>query len=207
MAVIKKGVLSKLIRRVVRAPVQLRRWAYNFDGIDDRGQLTTKAIDTTIDIDTEWQSGPTIDRSTSRTIISQTLTTTAANQEFFMFVATNGNLIVRVKGVERITSPAIVYQPNTKYRWRLQGTTVTLWVNGVPQPAMTLTRGSASEPTAVTVVGATANNFFYRGVLHSVKINGVLWPMADRAQVSQMSVPEGNTMTLHNTTSDRWEEI
>lgn len=168
-----------------------RRWALNFDGVGIRGQLANRAINPDGDIDIEWVSGPNVNFSTSRTIMSQTLTTTTANQEFFMFIATNGNLAVRVGGVERGTAPAIVYQPNTKYRWRLQGTTINLWINDVLQPAMSFTRGTAREPSAVTTIGAAVNSFFYLGVLRDIKINGTLWPIADANQTIQLPEPSG----------------
>jgi hypothetical protein len=172
------------------------RSVYNFDGIDDRGQLAFRAINPDGDIDIEWRSGPEVNFSTSRTIISQTLTTVAANQEFFMFVATNGNLAVRVCGIERGTNPAIVYQPNTKYRWRLQGSIVNFWINDVLQPAMSFNRGTAREVTATTQVGSTANTFFYRGQLFDLRINGVLYPIADRNQLIQLPSPSGLGLEL-----------
>lgn len=183
-----QNILQPLLVSITGA---VKRWVYNFDGVDDRGQLAFRAINPDGDIDVEWRSGPNISLASSRTIVSQTLTTSSANQEFFMFVATNGNLVVRVGGVERVTSPAIVYQPNAKYRWRLQGTTVELWVNDVLQPAMTFTRGTAREPTATTQIGSTANTFFYLGQLYDVRINGVLWPIADRNQTIQLPSPSG----------------
>lgn len=167
------------------------RWALNFDGVGARGVLAKRAIDPDVDIDIEWVSGPSINLSTSRTIISQTLTATAGSQEFFAFISTNGNLVVRVGGVERPTFPQIAYQPNTKYRWRLQGTTVNLWVNDVLQSVMSMTRGVAREPSAVTTIGATVNSFFYLGVLRDIKINGTLWPIADVNQTIQLPEPSG----------------
>lgn len=183
------------------------RWVYSMDGIDDRWTLANRAINPDGDIDIEWVSGPSVSLSTSRTIISQTTTTISASQEFFAFIATDGNLTVRVGGVERSTFPKIVYQPNTRYRWRLQGATVNLWVNDVLQPVMTMTRGAAREPSAVTTIGAAVNSFFYLGVLYNIKINGTLWPMADRNQSIQPSIPAGNNMTGANLNPDRWVEI
>lgn len=165
------------------------RSVYNFDGVDDRGQLQFRAINPDGDIDIEWRSGPTISFATSRTIVSQTQTTVGTNQEFFMFIATNGNLAVRVGGLERGTNPAIVYQPNTKYRWRLQGTVVNFWINDVLQPAMSLTRGTAREPNASTQIGSAAGTFLYLGELYDVRINGVLYPMIDQNQIVQLPYP------------------
>ena len=187
-----RGLTSGLISGLISPLINIvKRWVYNFDGVDDRATLQFRAINPDGDIDIEWRSGPTVSLATSRTIVSQTLTTVAANQEFFMFVATNGNLAVRVGGVERGTNPAIVYQPNTKYRWRLRGTDVNFWINDVLQPVMSLTRGTAREPTAVTQIGATANTFFYLGELYDVRINGVLYPIADRNQGIQLPSPSG----------------
>jgi hypothetical protein len=175
--------------------------------VDDRGVLATRAINIEGDIDIEWSTGSVVSFTASRTVVSQTLATTAANQEFFMFIATNGNLFVRVGGVERSTSPSIVYAPNTKYRWRLQGTTVNLWINDVLQPVMSLTRGTTRESSAQTVIGSAANTFFYSGILYDIRINGVLWEMGNRNEAIQPSTPAGNSMTLVNTTSDRWEQV
>lgn len=166
------------------------RVAYNFDGVDDYAVLPYRAINVDLDIEIEWRSGTSYTGGTSRTIVSQTLSTVSTSQEFFMFVTSVGGISVRVGGVSLGLS-GVTYAPNTKYRWRLQGTSSQLWVNDVLVATQTLNRGAVREPSAVTTLGATQNQFFYAGHLLDIRINGVLWQMSERNQNILLPTPTG----------------
>lgn len=166
------------------------RSVYNFDGVDDRGQLQFRAINPDGDIDIEWRSGPTISFATSRTIVSQTQTTTPTSQEFFIFISTGGGVVVRVGG-SVISIAGVNYSPNTKYRWRLKGTTSELWINDSLFNTQSFTRGTAREPNAITQIGSAVNTFSYLGELYNVRINGVLYPINTKNQSIQLPYPTG----------------
>lgn len=166
------------------------RWAYNFDGLDDRGQLTYRAIDPDGDIEIEWQSGDTVNFSTSRTIISQTNTTNASSQEFFIFASTGAGIVVRVGGTAGgITG--VTYSANTKYKLSMQGNNLRFWVNDKLITTQNFIRGAVREPIATTIIGSAVNSFYYLGSLYNVKINGTLWPMNERDQNIQLPAPSG----------------
>lgn len=164
--------------------------AYNFDGIDDYGALPYRAINPDGDIDIEWVSGPSIGLGTSRTIVSQTLSSVSTSQEFFIFITSVGGVSFRVGGASAgFTMPT--YAANTRYRFLLQGTTASISINGVIADTRSFTRGVVREPSAQTIIGAANNAFYYLGALYNVRINGTLWRMADRNQAIQLPEPSG----------------
>ena len=177
-------------------------YAYSFDGVDDRGVLAFRAINPDGDIDIEFRTGPTVPPiGVDYTVISQCLTATfsgASGKEFTLYFNSVGVLQALLGGTYAGSGgPRAVLTPNTLYRWRLQGSTQTFWVNGVQVNQFTVVRGTSREPSALTVVGAqTHGNInifrgFYVGVISDLKINGVLWPIADRNQAIQLPSPSG----------------
>jgi hypothetical protein len=171
-------------------PPAASRWMYNFDGVDDRGVALTKAINVDGDIEISWKSGSTVGLGTARAVIGQTLTTTAASQEFALFINSGGGLVYRIGGTEA-GFIGVTYQANTSYRVTFIGSTATLYVNGEVANTRALTRGAAREPTAVTTLGTLATSFHYLGQLYDVTINGVLWALDVPYQAIQLPTPTG----------------
>ena len=192
------------------------RWAYRFDGVDDYGVLANRAINPDGDIDIEFQTGPIVPAAggTEYTVLSQCLTSTFASKEFNLyFNSAVGALQMQVGGAYSTSSASVVLSPNTHYRALLQGTSLKFFRNGQLFFSTSFTRGAAREPTAQTVIGAnthgapTTFRASAKGIFYNIKINGTLWPIAERNQTIQPSIPAGNPLTLVNTTSAGWEEI
>lgn len=188
-------LISKYLRDI--------RWAYNFDGVDDRGQLQFRAINPEGDIDIEFRTGPTaVWGGVDRAIVSQCLTATysgTSGKEFTLYWnASLGLLQGLVGGVYLTSCVGTEMKPNTKYRWQLQGQRCRAWVNDIlVHDNSSIARGTAREPSAITVVGAQthggANTFraFCSGVFFDVRINGVLWPMNSVQQTVLLPSPTG----------------
>lgn len=179
------------------------RSVYSFDGIDDRCQLQFRAIDPDGDIDIEFKTGPVVPAAGGQdyAVMSQCLTATfggATGKEFTLyFNSAVGALQVLHGGNFFSSAPIATIAPNKTYRWTLQGSTQTFYVNGSQVFSGPVTRGAAREPTAVTVLCAQthggANSFraFASGVFYGFKINGTLWPMNERDYTIQLPSPSG----------------
>lgn len=200
-----RPVLRAVLQPVLRSTFAglAKRWAYNFDGIDDRGQLQFRAIDPDGNIDIEFRTGPIVPAagSTDRTVISQCLTATfsgTSGKEFTLFFNSSTGALQALHGGNFFSSnSSAILAPNTKYRWQLQGSTQTFWVNDINVGSSSVTRGTARESTAQTVLMAQTHGStstfrgFGSGLFYDVKINGVLWSIADRNQSIQLPVPSG----------------
>lgn len=188
----------------------LSRWALNFDGVGIRGVLSSRAINPDGDIDIEWEQ-LNYDSSmlTAQTIIAQCISNTGTLREFYMRSETNESLSMVIGGTSNGT-PAGVYG-NGKWKLTTIGLTWQVYKDGVLVHNAALTKGGAREPAAATFVGARNNagtfTDYLKGLLYNIRINGTLWPMADRNQPIQPSVPAGNNMTISNATSANWVEI
>lgn len=186
---IQRFLLSRLASAV--------RHVYSFDGIDDRGQLAFRAINPDGDIDIEFTTGEIVPvaPATTLAVISQNIAGTATSWEFAVRVANpSGNIQLIIGGVFAGSSNTPI-APNTRYRITLVGTALNYYINGNVAASYVYNRGTAREPSAVTVIGARTNGSvgtatgYYRGELYNVKINGVLWPLADRDQPIQLPRP------------------
>lgn len=199
--------------RAITAELSSKRWAYNFDIVDDYGVLTNRAVN--VDLDNTFEFYAPASVAAVQSIISQNITSTDASREFVLFVSTVGNLSINYGGTTTvILSPAQGYEPLKRYFVDLIGTTFTVSKDTKANVVRTgaFVRGAAREPTAVTAIGARGVGVgsyaaFFSGLQYDLKINGVSWSMSERNQVIQPSTPAGNNMTLINTTSDRWQEI
>jgi hypothetical protein len=186
-------------------------WAYNFDGVDDRGVLATRAINIEGDNSLEFWSPAAL---VSCTILAQNIASASASREFQLFSETASFGIVFGGALTSIMTVAQGYKSATRYGLTLIGTTAQVFEGGLGGTLVrttTFTRGAAREPTAQTLIGCRGNgagfaNFFV-GLQYDIKINGVLWEMGNRDQAIQPSLPAGNNMTLFNTTSDRWQPV
>lgn len=182
------------------------RFAYNFDGVDDRSQLMFRAIDPDGDIDIEWEQFGVI-LGTTRHILSQCDTASFGQREVLLRWLTTGALSFAVgnAGVEFNNSN---FSANGLYRLFYSGSTATLFVNGVLMQTVTYNRGAAREPSAPTRIATRSNagSFveYFRGVLYNLKINGVLWPIDDTLYKQQLPNEKFNALELltNNTFND-----
>lgn len=208
------SVLRPVVRSVIK-PIDSRggvRFAYNMDGLDDRFVLATRAIDVDGDIDIEFYTP--LD-AVQRTIIAQNISTNFSLVEFHLYISgSTGNLGINVGGSVVPAATAGTFSAGEKLRLTLTGTNLNVYkANGALLKNTAYTRGVAREPAAVTTVGARTNGSigtyseYFRGTQRDIKINGTLWPMADRNQSIQPSIPAGNNMTGVNLNPDRWLEI
>lgn len=188
------------------------RFVYNFDGVDDRGQLATRAINPDGNIDIEFRTGNVVPPvGVARCIVDQSITATFTAKEFYLQINTSGRMQITHGGSFLSSHTAAdPIKPNTVYRVTLIGNVLTYFQNGVAQ-IINITRGVAREPTAVTKICAwsvgSSHSGYYSGELQYIKINDVLWKLDAVGSNTQPSIPAGNDMTLINTTPDRWTEV
>lgn len=190
---------------------KVMRWAYYFDGINDYGTLTSRAIDPNADIDIEWEQQGGVLNAQIQNIVNQSLSNTITSREFVMRWD-NGLLSVLVGGTPVILTSYSIAQTDGKWRFTLIGTVATVYKNDVVvYTNPNRPRGAEREPTAVTAVAArnNAGNYteFFQGMLYNIKINGILWTISTKDSVTQASQPAGNTLTLANSDLANWTEI
>jgi hypothetical protein len=189
-------------------------FAYNFDGIDDRGVLANRAINIEGDNTFEFWSPAVLNPNS--VILSQNLLSVSASWEFVLQISATSALQVAFGGVfSTIFTTAQGFKPATRYGLTLIGTTAQVFEGGLSGTLVrtaTFTRGTAREPAAQTLIGCRGNGAgvfvnFFQGLQYDIRINGVLWEMGNRNEAIQPSTPAGNNMTLVNTTSDRWQQV
>lgn len=189
------GVFKALHLGAAPAPT---RWAYNFDGVDDRGQLAFRAINP--DGDNTFEFWSPISLSVFTVMIAQNITATPASREFQISCDGASQLTVLFGGNTSILlTAALGFKPSTKYGLTLIGNTAQVFEGGLDGTlvrTVPFTRGSSREPTAPTLIGCRANGAglfagFFQGIHRDVKINGVLYPIADRNQSIQLPLPTG----------------
>ncbi len=172
-------------------------WAYNFDGIDDRGVLANRAINIEGDNSLEFWSPNS--STVERAIIAQCFSSDAPAMEFRLFSRTAPDLTVTFGGAGTILFTAAQgYKLSTRYGLTLIGTEAKIYEGGLGGTLVrttTFTRGAAREPTAQTSIGARNNSGsyanFFSGLQYDIKINGTLWEMGDRNQTIQLPTPTG----------------
>lgn len=178
-------LISKYLRDI--------RWAYNLDGVDDRGQLLFRGLQVEgnmlLKFFTPDGSKPV------GVIVAQNLTGTFANREFQLWTDSNGTRLKLLFGGVGAFDIGIV-TPSTQYSLQLEGTTFTLRnAAGVIINSGTFTRGTLRETTALTTFGANADSGgftnFFKGSQLDVEIDGVRWPMDEPTQTIQLPKPSG----------------
>lgn len=192
-----RSILKLALDSVISQAARFGRFVYSFDGVDDRALPTFKAINVESDIDISFRTGPTVTwGSADRTVVSQCLTATfggTTGKEFTLyFNSMNGGLQGLIGGNYTTTAVSAPLTPNSRYRWQLIGQALKVWFNDVLVLDTTVTRGTAREPTAQTVVGAqthgSINGFrgYFIGQILDLSINGVEWPLSDRTSLLQL---------------------
>jgi hypothetical protein len=211
-----RSVMRPVMRPVMRSVLGGARqcFAYNFDGIDDRGVLANRAINIEGDNTFEFWSPASL--AASQAIIAQNILSPVSAREFQLFVDGGVGLALVFGGaVSGIMTIVQGLKPATRYGLTLVGTTLQLFEGGLSGTlvrTVSFTRGAAREPTAPTLVGCRGNGAgvfvnFFSGLQYDIRINGTLWEMGNRNEAIQPSTPAGNDMTLVNTTSDRWQQV
>lgn len=177
---------------------QWLRWVYNFDGIDDRGKLQFRAIN--IEGDNTFEFWTPTNFTLNATIISQSISTAGNLREFQFGVDIGGVMYVGFGGIyTTVFTAAQGLKPATKYGVTLIGTQFSIFeggLGGVLVKQSPFAKGAAREPSAVTLIGCRGNGAgsyfqFFNGLQYDLKINGTLWPMADRNQPIQLPSPSG----------------
>lgn len=194
-------------------------WAYNFDGVDDRGQLAFKAVNMDGDNTFEFWT-PIGVGATDQQIIAQNVNAGGASSEFRISYSDTGTFrqigITWGGSFTVIITNAHGLKSGTKYGLSLIGTQATLYEGGLDGTfirSATFTKGAAREPTATTTImarrGGTLTSYvqWASGIQRDIRINNVLWKMDAVGSSIQESTPPGNPMTLINTTPDRWVEV
>lgn len=192
-----RGLAAPMARILTRVAEALRS-AYSFDGVDDRGQLAFRAINPDGDIDIEWTQDHT---GNAGVIVSQCASASIAAQEFRLTHLAGVNLELIVGGVWRkVTAPR-----TGQYRLLLVGNRLQLFRNGVQTYDDIFTRGAAREPAAVTSIGWRPDTDRYIGTIYNLRINGILYPIADHNQAIQLPSPKGLGPELINLTNIIWD--
>lgn len=210
-----RSVTRPVVRSVCRNITgSTQRWALNFDGVGIRGVLANRAIN--VDGDNTFEFWSPDSFASASTVIAQNISNTSASREFHLYVSNVGGLEIIFGGtVTLLCTAAQGFEPNKKYWLSLVGATFTLAKESNTNIIRTgsYVKGVAREPLAVTCIGARTDgaigtySIFAKGIQRDVKINGTLWPMADRNQSIQPSVPAGNNMTISNATSANWVKV
>lgn len=185
------------------------RFAPNFDGVDDFGTFASLiSIAANADFDIEFKMQSSLDTSFNG-VLSQNTTNTTNNFLRFMpdsqphnlqmiFAdGTSASLIPRTGGSSAVVRNGVL----NKVRIARVSGVVTPYLNDVAFAS--LSRSAALEFGILCRLGST----YFSGLFFDLKINGVLWRMDQRNQAIQPSTPAGNSMTLVNVTSDRWQEV
>lgn len=204
-----KSVMSDVLKPVLNSVFggDQMRWAYNFDGANDRASLASRAIDPDGDIDIEWeQRNYNSAVAGSQCIVTQCVGAGAA-REFMLRVFNTEQVEFFLGGV---AATASIGYGDGKWRAYLTSNSLKMFKNGAEVYSATFNRGANREPAAATVIGARLSGSyveFIEGLIFNIKINGTLWKIDDYNQSTQPSLPAGNSMTLFNSTTDRWEQI
>ena len=207
-----RPVMRPVMRSVLGGARQC--FAYNFDGVDDRGVSANRAINIEGDNTFEFWSPASL--ATFQCILSQNISPTVGAREFQIFSDGGNQLVIIFGGTSSIIfNSAQGFKPATRYGLTLIGTTAQVFEGGLGGTLVrttTFTRGAAREPTAPTLISCRGNGAglfagFFSGLQYDIRINGTLWEMGNRNEAIQPSTPAGNNMTLVNTTSDRWQQV
>ena len=181
-------------------PLYNTRYAYNFDGVDDRFIFSKRLINPDGDIDISWtQRG--ISSSGVRTIISQSSATASGDREFDLRWD-NGKLGMIVGGFGVFTVANNIISADGTWRVLYKGSAVTVYYEGsVVHTATGRNRGIAREPSASTRIGQFGSGSQYlMGYLYNIRTPDYLWSLSERNQPVQLSQPSGLGAELLNTT-------
>lgn len=169
-----------------------RRWVLNFDGVGVRGVLANRAINPDGDIVIEWeQKSYNTSLPPAQTIVAQT--EDGAIREYILRSESNEAIYQNVGGSAWFTSLGLY--GDGLWKSTLIGNVWTVYKNGTIVHTSTIIRGTGREPAAKTYVGTrlSGGSFidYISGLILNLKINGTLWPMADRNQDIQLPSPSG----------------
>lgn len=107
---------------------------------------------------------------------------------------------MNIGGVDNVICTAAQgFELGKKYWLSLVGSNFTLAKNSESNiiRSASFAKGAAREPAAQTIFGARANgtastfSSYFKGIQRDIKINGTLWPIADRNHSIQLPEPSG----------------
>lgn len=180
--------------QVVDDYVRKFRKVLRFDGVGVRGALANRAIDPDGDIDIEWEQR-SVDTSSIRGIVTQCLASNWPLREFNLRWV-SGALMLSIGGVDIVSSSDNVLSTNGRWRVVYAGDAISVYLNGALVFASSgRSRGAARESGAKTNIGFrdAAGSYLEHtlGYIYNLKINGILWPIADANQTIQLPEPSG----------------
>ena len=191
-----RPVTRPVVRSVCRNITgSTQRWALNFDGVGIRGVLANRAINPDGDIDIEW-SQLNVVQSTWKTIVAQNIAAVNSAREFTLQISNANTLVVVIGGI-LFNRSEINYASDGRYRLTRVAGDVSVYRNGSLVTTFSAASWTVREPAAPTNIGCRLNDStsavrdFFQGVLYDVKINGTLWPIAERNQSIQLPEPSG----------------
>lgn len=178
--------------------IEPSRFVYNNDGVDDYAVLANRAINPDGDLSLEFWSPN--QSASAQSVIAQNFNDAGASREFHLYV-TGGSTLELIWGgtVTVLLTAAQGYEPNKKFFVNFVGNSFSVAKNEASNiiRTSTFTRGAVREPTALTSIGARCGGsigvyfVLYRGIQRDIKINGTLYPIADRNQTIQLPNPTG----------------
>jgi hypothetical protein len=194
-----------LIRELARG--RRRRWAYNFDGVDDFGVLGTRAIDLDSGgFDVEWEQQGARFLAGAQWVVNQADNSQAFSSREFYIRWQGNNLEIMVGGTSITIANA--WAANGVFRVTQSAGVLTVLRDGVTLFSGLRTVGTARQPTVRTTLFAVEPVAgVFQAVGLNIRINGVTWRIDQPQQAIQPSDPPGNNLTLVNTNPERWSEI
>lgn len=178
--------------------IEPSRFVYNNDGVDDYAVLANRAINPDGDLSLEFWSPN--QSASAQSVIAQNFNDAGASREFHLYVTGGSTLELTWGGtVTVLLTAAQGYEPNKKFFVNFVGNSFSVAKNEASNiiRTSTFTRGAVREPTALTSIGARCGGsigvyfVLYRGIQRDIKINGTLYPIADRNQTIQLPNPTG----------------
>ena len=199
-------------------------YVYRMDGLTQRMTTGARLINPDGDIDITFMTGPNVSSGVSdnadRCVLSQCLTATnsgSSGKEFTLYFNSSGLLRALHGGNFLPASSNSPLRINTKYRWRLQGSVQTFWVDDIQVDSNTISRGVAREPSAKSVIGAQNNGndttfrAFFDGGIYGLKVisasNNEI-PINNKSQgASQLATVGSINATIVNYNAAGWVAI
>ena len=164
--------------------------SYRFilDGVTQHHNTEQRLIDISGDIDVSMHVKQVAALSLYETLIGQTQTTVVANSEFLMRIRDSGSIYITVGGADTVFSNANrvpTSNIDVTIRVTLIGTVLKLYFNDVLVETKSFTRGTVTEPAAVTRIGGVLANgngvIGWKGSLDNAVINGVSMPLNNKS--------------------------
>jgi hypothetical protein len=194
------------------AVLYVTSYRFILDGVTQHHNTSQRLIDISGDIDVSVHMRQAAALNLYEMLIGQTQTTATANSEFMLRVRDSGNIYITVGGVtvgfsntNRIPTSNI----DVVTRVTLVGTVLNLYYNDILVETLPFTRGTVTEPAAVTRLGGVLANgngiIGWKGSLDNASINGVIMPLNNKSLGANQVGDITSTIVNYNATG--WVEI